>query len=128
MKIKFLILNTLAIVLVATLMSCSNTPKKSRVILGELTIDTPISSNFSKFSGTESYEFTISKPTKFSYDLRLRNGTTYISLIDENKKEYFSTKGPAKDTIELNPTTETKYFIDLKYDNGIGTYSLSINH
>ncbi len=128
MKIKFLILNTLAIVLAITLVSCSNTPKKSRVILGELTIDTPISSNFSKFSGTESYEFTISKPTKFSYDLKLRNGTTYIKLVDENKNEYLSTKGPSKDTIELNPNGETKYFVDFTYDNGIGTYSLSINH
>lgn len=128
MKIKFLILNTLILVLSISLISCSNTPKKSRTVLGELTINNPITENFSKFSGTESYEFTISKPTTLSYDLKIRTGTTYISLVDENKKEYFSSKGPVSDTIELNPNGEVKYFIDLSYDNGVGTYSLSIKN
>lgn len=128
MKLKFFILSTLVLTLSITLMSCSNTPKKSQTIIGELIVNSPITKDFSKFSGTESYKFVISKETTFSYDLKLRNGKTIISLVDESGNEYLNVNTQSRDTITLNPNKETIYFVNLTYDNGVGTYTLSIKN
>lgn len=128
MKLKFFLLSTLALTLSIVLISCSNSPKKSRTILGELATNSPVTKDFSKFSGTESYKFTISEPTTFNYELKIRTGKTSLSLIDENGKEYFSINSQSKDSINLNPEKETTYFVDLTYDNGVGSYSLSIEN
>lgn len=128
MKLKFFILSTLVLTLGITLMSCSNTPKKSQTIIGELIANSPITKDFSKFSGTESYKFVISKETIFSYDLKLRNGKTIISLVDENGNEYLNVNTQSRDMIKLNPNKETIYFVNLTYDNGVGTYTLSIKN
>ena len=106
MKLKIFLLSTLALTLSFVLMSCSNTPKKSRTILGELATNSPVTKDFSKFSVTESS----------------------LSLIDENGKEYFSINSQSKDSINFNPEKETTYFVDLTYDNGVGSYSLSIEN
>lgn len=128
MKLKSLVLTTLALALSMVLISCSNPPKKSRTIIGELTLNSNVTQDFSKFSGTESYKFTISNQVTFDYDLKLRTGKINLTLIDEDGKEYLNTSGQSKDSIKLSPEKETTYFIDLSYDNGVGTYSLSIKN
>lgn len=128
MKFKSLILTTVALTLSLVLMSCSNPPKKSRTIIGQLTLNSPVNQKFSKFSGTESYEFTISEKVTFDYELKLRTGKTSISLVDEEGKEYLTTTGQSKDSISLSPDKQTKYFVDISYDNGVGSYSLSIKN
>ena len=60
--------------------------------------------------------------------MKIRTGKTSLSLIDENGKEYFSINSQSKDSINLNPEKETTYFVDLTYDNGVGSYSLSIEN
>lgn len=128
MKLKSFILSTLVLTLSITLISCTNTPKKSQTIIGELIANSPITKDFSKFSGTESYKFVISKETTFSYNLKLRNGKTNISLIDENGNEYLSVNTQSSDVVTLIPDKETTYFVNLTYDNGVGTYTLSIEN
>lgn len=128
MKLKSLILNTLALTLAIVLISCSNNPKKSRNIIGELNTTSSISKDFSKFSGTDSYEFTISKETTFSCDLKLRTGKTSISLKDESGKEYLNLNSSGKDSVTLSPEKESTFYVDLSYDNGVGTYTLSIEN
>lgn len=128
MKLKFFILSTLALALSITLMSCTNTSKKSQTIIGELIANSPITKDFSKFSGTESYKFKISKETIFSYNLKLRNGKITITLTDENGNEYLNVNKPTNNTITLNPNKETTYYVNLTYDNGVGTYTFSIEN
>lgn len=128
MKLKSLIITTLSLALSMLLMSCSNPPKKSRTIIGELTLNSNINQNFSKFSGTESYKFTISDQVTFSYDLKLRTGKITLSLVDEDGEKYINVEGQSKDSIKLSPNKKTTYFVDLSYDNGVGSYSLSIQN
>lgn len=128
MKLKFFVLGTFVVTLSLILMSCSNTPKQSRTIIGELSPNSPISTDFSKFSGTESYKFTTSSKTTLNYEIKLRTGKTSISITDEKGKEYLNATAPIKDVITLNPSEETTYYIDLNYDNGVGSYSFSIEN
>lgn len=128
MKLKFFILNTLALSLAIILISCSNNPKKSRTIIGDLNTESKISTDFSKFSGTESYKFTISKEATFNCELKLRTGKTSITLVDEGGKEYLTLNSSTKNSVNLSPNGETTYYVDLKYDNGVGSYSLSLEN
>ena len=129
MKFKFLILNTLALTLAIVLMSCSNNPKKTRTIIGEINPSSPkVSTDFSKFSGTESYKLTISEETTFKCELKLRTGKTSISLVDESGKEYLNVNSTNKNSVTLSPNSKTTYFVDLSYDNGVGSYLLSIEN
>ncbi len=127
MKLKFFVLGTVVITLSLVLMSCSNSPKQSRTIIGELSPSSPISADFSKFSGVESYKFTTSTESILNYEIKLRTGKTSISIVDENGNEYLNATAPIKDVITLNPSGETTYYIDLTYDNGVGSYSFSID-
>ncbi len=128
MKFKFLVLSTLALTLSILLISCSNNSQKSRTMLGELSLNNPINTDFSKFSGSESYKFRISESVKLNCELKLRTGKTSITVVDEKGTEYLFIDSAKKASVNLNPEKETTYFIDLKYDNGVGTYSLSIEN
>lgn len=129
MKLKFIALGALTLTLSLFLMSCVNSEKKSRTIIGELSLNNPIiNKDFSKFSGTESYTFKISEPVTLNCELKLRTGKTSITVVDDKGVEYLSINSPKKDSVHIKPEKETTYYVDFKYDNGVGTYSLSIEN
>ncbi|BAK56287.1 hypothetical protein SFBM_0509 [Candidatus Arthromitus sp. SFB-mouse-Japan] len=128
MKSRHLILGTFIVTLTLFLTSCSNAPKTKRTIIGEIEPNSQITQDFSKFSGTESYKFTISKESTLKSSLKLRTGKTYITVVDEDGKEYLHISSSSKEEVTLKPNSEKIYYIDLKYDNGIGTYSFELNN
>lgn len=127
MRSRYLILGTIVVTLTLFLTSCSNAPKTNRTIIGELKPNSQITQDFSKFSGTESYKFTISKESTLKTSLKLRTGKTSITIVDENNNEYLNINSPLEQEITLSPNIEKVYYIDLKYDNGVGTYSFELN-
>ncbi|BAK80978.1 hypothetical protein [Candidatus Arthromitus sp. SFB-rat-Yit] len=127
MRSKYLILGTIVVTLTLFLTSCSNAPKTKRTIIGELKPNSQITQDFSKFSGNESYKFTISKESTLKTSLKLRTGKTSITIVDENNNEYLNINSPSEQEITLSPNSEKTYYIDLKYDNGVGTYSFELN-
>lgn len=129
MKFKSnILLYCFTIIFCVLLISCSSNKNIQREIIGELKINSPISTDFSKFSGTESYTFTLEEPTLFEIDLTLRTGKTSISLKDESGNEYLSLNSSEKNKITITPDSKTNYFLDLTYDNGVGSYSISITN
>lgn len=128
MKSRHLILGTVIVTLTLFLTSCSNAPKTKRTIIGEIEPNSQITQDFSKFSGTESYKFTISKESTLKSSLKLRTGKTYITVVDEDGKEYLHISSSSEEEVTLKPNSEKIYYIDLKYDNGIGTYSFELNN
>ena len=127
-KFRFLLLSTLILTIGFVFTSCANSSKPKRTILGELKINEPVNTDFSKFSGIESYTFKTSNQVTFNCELKMRNGKTSITLVDEKGNEYLSINSSTQKSVVLNPSDETTYFVDLKYDNGIGSYSICIEN
>lgn len=127
MKLRFLLLGTIIVTLGVLLTSCQNSNKQKRTIIGELTKSSPISLDFSKFSGTESYEFTISEETTFKSSLTLQVGKILINLVDDAGNEYLTINSSGQNSVVLTPNGETTYYIDMKYDNSMGRYSFELN-
>ncbi len=128
MKLRFLLLGTIIVTLSMLLTSCQNSTSNKREVIGKLKKDSsPTVVDFSKFSGTESYVFTISEETNLTVSLKLHLGKILISVVDSDGNEHFSTNTPvSNEVIKLNPSKETTYYIDLKYDNAKGTYSFKL--
>lgn len=128
MKLRFLILSVVIVTLGVLLTSCQNSTKQKRTIIGELTEDSPIISlDFSKFSGTESYKFTISEKKTLTSSLKLQVGKILITVVDDKENEYLTIDSPGKNSVVLTPNGETTYYIDMKYDNSMGRYSFELN-